>query len=97
MVAPAGSTFLTRLLLVSAIYRLPSGPVLMLSMELPNCALSGGPPSPLNPTVVPPPAQVWIFPSVVTRRMATGAGDLLVCTRSVKYTFPDASTATLTG
>src|ERR1017187_3603440 len=96
MVAPAGSTFLTRLLLVSAIYRLPSLPAAILMLG-PNWAWSGGPPSPLNPGTVLPPAQVLIFPSVVTRRTAWDPGDMLEYTESTKYTFPAPSTATCSG
>jgi hypothetical protein len=65
-----GSTFLTRLLLVSTIYKLPSEPAAILTLA-PNTALSGDPPSPPYPVaVIPPPAQVLIFPAVVTRRTA---------------------------
>jgi hypothetical protein len=44
----------------------------------------GDPPSPLKPTLVPPPAQVCIFPSAVTRRTACGLRDAVVSTMLVK-------------
>src|ERR1017187_1135465 len=81
---------------MSAIYRLPSLPAAILMLGL-NWAWSGGPPSPLNPDAVLPPAQVLIFPSVVTRRTERGLGLVLEKTASRKSTFPAPSTATCSG
>src|ERR1035441_5546847 len=93
MLAPAESTFLTRLLEVSAMYRLLSAPIAIAVLrEPPSSALSADRPAPLRQVTGPPPTQMLIFPSVVTRRTATPSSTPLIRPWSTKYTFPGPST-----